>query len=158
MSARTICTGVWPPSASLARLHARQTALADYYRNIHLWFELGAERSELDTFAEEDARYQQLRWRRGEWFEKLYLLFYRRYTLGQEQQTPRFQAFYHALRQHYGTDVPDQFRRRFREQSRPLMKFCNILTFDTRVVQSVSSSFSSMCQAFHNELKEDETD
>ena len=114
--------------------HARQTALADYYRNIHLWFVLGKERSELDTWAEEDARYQQLHWRRGEWFEKLYLFFYRHYTLGQEEQTPQFQAFYHRLREVYGDDVPTDLRQRFRQESLPLMPLTNILTFDTRVI------------------------
>ena len=114
--------------------HARQTALADYYRNIHLWFVLGKERSELDTWAEEDARYQQLHWRRGEWFEKLYLFFYRHYTLGQEEQTPQFQAFYYRLREVYGDDVPADLRQRFRQESLPLMPLTNILTFDTRVI------------------------
>ena len=114
--------------------HARQTALADYYRNIHLWYVLGKERSELDTWAEEDARYQQLHWRRGEWFEKLYLFFYRHYTLGQEEQTPQFQAFYHRLREVYGDDVPTDLRQRFRQESLPLMPLTNILTFDTRVI------------------------
>ena len=114
--------------------HARQTALADYYRNIHLWFVLGKERSELDTWAEEDARYQQLHWRRGEWFEKLYLFFYRHYTLGQEEQTPQFQAFYHRLREVYGDNVPTDLRQRFRQESLPLMPLTNILTFDPRVI------------------------
>ena len=113
--------------------HARQCALADYYRNIHLWFQLGAERSELDTTAQENRRYEELHWRKGEWFEKLYLFFYRAYTKGQEDQTPQFQRFYVLLRQTYGDNVPANLRERFRQRSLPLMKYTNILTFDTRV-------------------------
>lgn len=113
--------------------HARQCALADYYRNVHLWFAYGDTRSELDTYAQENARYRQLHWQRGEWFEKLYLFFYRSYTLGQEQQTPRFQQFYALLNQRYGKAIPEQLRVRFRAKSLPLMPMTNILTFDTRV-------------------------
>lgn len=113
--------------------HARQCALADYYRNIHLWFLQGGTNSELDTSEREDRRYHELHWRRGEWFEKLYLFFYRAYTRAQEGQTPRFQAFRSRLQQVYGNHIPDALRRRFRQQSLPLMKYANMLTFDLRV-------------------------
>ena len=114
--------------------HARQAALADYYKNIHLWFAFGNQRSELDTYERENARYQSLRWRRGEWFEKLYLFFYRSYTKGQEDQTPRFQAYYRDLRRAYPDgNIPPSLRQDFRQKSRPLMPLANILTFDLRV-------------------------
>jgi len=113
--------------------HARQAALADYYRNIHLWFLLGEDKSELDTTLQENRRYNELHWRRGEWFEKMYLFFYRLYTKGQEDQTPAFQKFYSLLRERYGNQIPDDLRHRFRQKSLPLMKYTNILTFDTRV-------------------------
>lgn len=113
--------------------HARQCALADYYRNIHLWFLQGGTNSELDTSEREDRRYHELHWCRGEWFEKLYLFFYRAYTRAQEGQTPRFQAFRSRLQQVYGNHIPDDLRRRFRQRSLPLMKYANMLTFDLRV-------------------------
>ena len=113
--------------------HARQAALADYYKNIHLWFAFGNGRSELDTYAQENGRYQQLGWQKGEWFEKMYLFFYRSYTKGQEDQTPQFQRFYHKVRETYGEAIPNDLRNRFREKSLPLMPNANILTFDTRV-------------------------
>lgn len=113
--------------------HGRQAALADYYKNIHLWFAFGDGRSELDTYAQENARYNELHWKRGEWFEKMYLFFYRSYTKGQEDQTPKFQKFYAQLQKTYGTALPNDLRKRFREKSLPLMPLANILTFDTRV-------------------------
>lgn len=112
--------------------HAKQCAIADYYRNIHLWIILGKEGSELDTFAEEDARYRELRWNKEGWFEKLYLFFYRGYTRGQERQTPRFQEFYRYIREH-NLVLSDEMRADIRRESKPLMKYTNILTFDTRV-------------------------
>lgn len=114
--------------------HGRQAALADYYKNIHLWFAFGNEKSEFDRFSQENARYKELRWQRGEWFEKMYLFFYRSYTKGQEDQTPRFQEFYHALRKSYPDgNIPTPLRQQFRTKSLPLMPLTNILTFDLRV-------------------------
>jgi len=113
--------------------HGRQAALADYYKNIHLWFAFGNEKSEFDTYAQENARYNELRWRRGEWFEKMYLFFYRSYTKGQEDQTPRFQEFHKQLIATYGNNIPDDLRKDFRQKSLPLMPLTNILTFDLRV-------------------------
>ena len=162
--------------------HAQQTALADYYRNVHLWFVLGHERSELDTSAQETARIQQLGWRNGEWFERMYLLLYRNYTRRQERQTPQFQRFYARLRQEYGDNVPKELRQRFRQQSLPLMPLTNILTFDTRVGVLFLSLLvgqpiifplfeilvleplryytrhrhEAFCRVFHNELKANE--
>lgn len=113
--------------------HGRQAALADYYKNIHLWFAFGNKKSEFDTYAQENARYNELRWRRGEWFEKMYLFFYRSYTKGQEDQTPRFQEFHKQLIATYGNNIPDDLRKDFRQKSLPLMPLTNILTFDLRV-------------------------
>lgn len=113
--------------------HGRQAALADYYKNIHLWFAFGNEKSEFDTYAQENARYNELGWRSGEWFEKMYLFFYRSYTKGQEDQTPRFQEFHKQLIAIYGNNIPDDLRKNFRRKSLPLMPLTNILTFDLRV-------------------------
>ena len=114
------------------RCHARQCAIADYYRNVHLWFLPDVE-GELNTSEAELREYRGLRWRSREWFHKLYLFFYISYTRGQEAQSPMFQRFFRRLTARYGKDVPMELRMRFREKSLPLMKYTNILTFDTRV-------------------------
>lgn len=127
--------GWWSfPVLAVAGLHchSKQCAIADYYRNIHLWVLLGKKGSELDTFAEENARYHALRWDRDGWFEKLYLFFYRAYTRGQEKQSPRFQELYGYI-QANNIVLTDEEREAFRQRSKPLMKYTNILTFDTRV-------------------------
>lgn len=115
--------------------HARQAALADYYRNIHLWFLFAGKGNgnELDRSSQTQERYKLLLWKQGEWMEKAYLLFYMLYTRGQEIATPWFQRFYEQLQTTYGKNIPDNLRLRFRIKSRPLMKYCNILTFDSRV-------------------------
>lgn len=110
--------------------HSRQCALADYYRNIHLWVALGKEDSELDTSIEQQRRMESLRWNKKEWFEKFYLFFYVRYTRSQERQTPEFQLIKPLLDK---LPVDNSIRQQFRKESLPLMPLCNILTFDTRV-------------------------
>lgn len=110
--------------------HSRQCALADYYRNIHLWVTLGKGDSELDTSIEQQRRMESLRWNKKEWFEKFYLFFYVRYTRSQERQTPEFQLIKPLLDK---LPVDNPIRQQFRKESLPLMPLCNILTFDTRV-------------------------
>ena len=114
------------------RCHGRQCAIADYYRNIHLWFFLGENGSELATSEQEEEEYRKLKWKSREWFHKLYLLFYIRYTKSQEAQTPSFQRLFRAIQQRLCGKVPEDMRHRFREDSLPLMPITNILTFDTR--------------------------
>lgn len=116
------------------RCHGRQCAIGDYYRNVHMWMQFGRERCELDSRADVQARYEQLLWlNRKEWFEKLYLFFYRFYCDGQEQQTPRFQEFRRAVSERWGDNIPQRLRDEFREKSLPLMPTTNLLTFDFRV-------------------------
>ena len=113
--------------------HVRQANLADYYRNQHLYFQLGARRSELDRSKQLQTRYDGLRWMSPDWFEKLYLFFYIRYTLRQEHMTPNCQTMLDLLEVRYGDDVPDEIRQEFVRRSRPMMPVCQALTFDLRI-------------------------
>ena len=124
---------IWPLAAWAGlRCHGRQCAIGDYYRNIHLWFFLGREGSERATSRQEKEEYRSLKWNSREWFHKLYLFFYIRYTQSQEDQTPCFQKLFHAIQEKLGGQVPEEMRQRFRQDSLPLMPITNILTFDTR--------------------------
>lgn len=113
--------------------HGRQCAVSDYYRNIHMWMQLGKERCELDSYAEVQRKYEELKWVSRKWFEKLYLFFYRFYCSGQEDQAPQFVAFRQAVEERWGDNVPDRLRSDFRAKSLPLMPMTNLLTFDFRV-------------------------
>lgn len=125
---------IWVLSAwSGFHCHARQCAVADYYRNIHLWFLQGGSGTELTNSRQEKEEMRQMRWLSRDWFHKLYLFFYISYTKGQENQTPIFQRFFHRLNTMYPKGAPEDLRNEFIAASRPLMKYTNILTFDTRV-------------------------
>lgn len=115
--------------------HSGQCGLADYYRQIHLFFLKGEAGSELDNSAAQQRSYDATPWP-GNRLWKTFLRTYIRYTRSQEQRTPAFQRLMNLLRERYGTadHIPQEFRNRFRAQSLPLMKWTNILTFNTRAI------------------------
>ncbi|MBQ7513302.1 MAG: CDP-alcohol phosphatidyltransferase family protein [Prevotella sp.] len=111
------------------RCHSTQCALADYYRNIHLWFLKGDTGSELDSYEQEQRLYDSLK-TQGWSFERLYHFFYKGYCRKQERLTPKFQTFFKTFRSsisHSSFLIPH-----FLNGSRPLMPFTNILTHNTR--------------------------
>ncbi len=114
--------------------HAKQCQLADYYRNVHLFFIKGKAGSELDNFQKLREEYHALSWRRdGVW--KLFLYFYGNYTQSQEKLTPRFQQLRKVLADKFaGAPLPPELVERFRKGSLPLIKYANILTFNTRAI------------------------
>lgn len=115
--------------------HARQCGLADYYRQIHLFFLKGKAGSELDSSIQQKKLYDETPWK-GNVIYKFFLLTYINYTRGQEKQTPQFQKLKQVLREKYGAteNIPQGFRDEFRKHSLPLMKWTNILTFNTRAI------------------------
>ena len=48
--------------------------------------------------------------------------------------TPNFQRIYALVQQIYGDNIPQSLRDEFRSLSLPLMKYTNILTFNTRAI------------------------
>lgn len=129
--------GIWLLCAfSGLVLHAKQCQLADYYRNIHLYFLKGKSGSELDTSAALRQEFHTLRWRSSDWHVKLYLYFYANYTAAQEAQTPAWQRLRQALSARYvdAAEMPQALRDDFRRGSLPMMKWANILTFNTRAI------------------------
>lgn len=115
--------------------HARQCGLSDYYRQIHLFFLKGKAGSELDSSVQQQQIYRQTPWK-GNVIYKLFLLTYINYTRSQEKQTPQFQRLKQQLKETYGgaENIPQAFRDKFRTLSFPMMKWANILTFNTRAI------------------------
>lgn len=113
--------------------HSRQCTIADYYRNIHLFFLKGKSGSELDNFRQQREIFRSLPWKGNFWW-KAFLYFYGNYTRRQEKTTPEFQKFYALVQNKYGDNIPQTLRDEFRSLSLPLMKYTNILTFNTRAI------------------------
>ena len=114
--------------------HSKQAMMADYYRNIHLFFLLGKQGSELDNARQEEEKYNRMCWQDG-FIQKLFQYFYKNYTANQERLSPCFQRFFQALKERYPDGVaPVEIREKFRQKSLPLMPLTNILSFNTRVI------------------------
>lgn len=122
---------IWVVAIVTGVCHGVQAAMADYYRQFHLYFVKGREGSELDTASELWGRFHELSWKHDFW-KKFTLMFYTNYTAGQEKRTPWMQRFRNLLHKRYGDDIPVKVRDSFRQASKPLMKYTNILSFNTR--------------------------
>ena len=115
-------------------LHARQAAMGDYHRNLHLYFLKGEKGSELETSTDVKKTYNSYTFGRTLIY-KLFFFFYLSYTKTQERWTPALQKMLKTIKAHYPTqNIPPQLREEFLLKSRPLIKYTNILSFNTRVI------------------------
>lgn len=113
--------------------HSRQCQLADYYRNIHLYFLKGEEGSELDT-SRRQREELDVTPKKGFFWKRMFLIFYGKYTHSQESMTPYFQDLMNVLNKYFHGKAPEKFRLDFRKESLPMMKYANILTFNCRAI------------------------
>ena len=116
-------------------MHAPQSSLADYYRQIHLFFLKGKAGSELDHSAQQQAVLKGLP-EKGAFWAHVFYRNYANYCKGQEKRTPKFQSFFGRVNDTYGDaeKVPGQLRDEFLRGSRPLMKYTNMLSFNLRAI------------------------
>ena len=108
--------------------HSKQSSLADYYRQIHLFFLLGKEGSELDNYQQQRQIYENLP--KGDLLARTFYFNYANYCKSQEQRTPHFQRFFSQWKQQPSETV----RQQLLTGSRPLMKYTNLLTFNARAI------------------------
>lgn len=120
--------------ASLAGLsHIFHASMADYYRNIHLFFIKGKNGSEHDTSENLTKNLKQLHFFK-DFFQFIYLFLYRNYTSQQEMLSPKLQKFLHVLKSKYPDDIPLTLSNELRQGNKKYMKYTNILQFNTRVL------------------------
>jgi hypothetical protein len=65
-------------------------------------------------------------------FRRLFSVFYRNYTREQELLTRNLKLLVENVRMLYGENIPAEIRREYRDFSRPLQKYCNMLTLNSR--------------------------
>ncbi|MDR1406702.1 MAG: CDP-alcohol phosphatidyltransferase family protein [Tannerella sp.] len=131
---------IWLLGAAAGFFHSKQAAMADYYRNIHLFFLKGEKGSELA-----DSKMLRVHYERRKWADGFFLKFsdyiYYNYTKSQEAWAGRFLQMRDVLMRKYPAGVPEWFRHAFREKSLPLMKYTNMLSFNMRVIVLFVSLF-----------------
>ena len=135
---------IWVTAVVTGICHAKQAAMADYYRQFHLYFLKGEDGSELESAADLKSKLAELSWKHNFW-KKLTLTFYTNYTINQEAWTPRMQALRAELKRRFPDGrIPQSFRDAFRAKSLPLMKYTNILSFNWRTIALFASLFLQM--------------
>ena len=135
---------IWVIAVVTGICHAKQAAMADYYRQFHLYFLKGEDGSELETASDLKAKLKNLSWSHDFW-KKLTLTVYTNYTVQQEATAPAMQALRRELKQRFPSGrIPQSFRDAFRAASLPLMKYTNILSFNWRTIALFCSLFIGM--------------
>lgn len=110
-----------------------QQRLADYYIQVHLFFQKGEKGSELDNSRRQQQLYEQLP-ADAPFYERLFQWSYVGYTRKQEQATPQLQRLMSLLRRKYGSadQMSLDVREAFHRESLSLMKWNGLLTFNFR--------------------------
>ena len=135
---------IWVIAVVTGFCHAKQAAMADCYRQFHLYFLKGEGGSELENGDELKKKLSALSWSSNFW-QKLTLTFYTNYTLQQEATTRRMQWLRRELAVRFPSGkIPQSFRDAFRKKSLPLMKYTNILSFNWRTIALFASLFAGM--------------
>ena len=135
---------IWVIAVVAGICHAKQAAMADYYRQFHLYFLKGEEGSELDSASKLRQKLAALSWSRNFW-QKLTLSTYTNYTVQQEATAPTMQRLRAAIAKRFPDGhLPQDFRDDFRKASLPLMKYTNILSFNWRCIALFISLFLKM--------------
>jgi hypothetical protein len=135
---------IWTIAILAGICHGKQAAMADYYRQFHLYFLKGEEGSELENADNLKAQLAELSWSKNFW-KKLTMFFYTQYTVNQEAWTPSMQVLRGKLRNRFADGkISQKFRDDFRVLSLPLMKYTNILSFNWRTIILFVSLFASM--------------
>lgn len=124
---------IWLLGAATGFCHVFQAAIADYYRNGHLFFIKGEGGSEFDNSRSMKELYENLSWKK-EFFYKLFMASYVNYTKEQELFTKHLGKLIQAARLTYPDGIPEWLRTDFRKDNKPLMKYTNILSFNTRAI------------------------
>lgn len=124
---------IWVPGVVAGISHTIQSAMADYYRNVHLFFIKGTSGSELDNSRDLRKEYQQMSWSR-EFGMKFIARLYLNYTKEQEFFSPKLQKLLAVVKEKYRNGLPARLITDFRAQNKPLMKYTNIVQFNTRVI------------------------
>ena len=110
--------------------HLVQANITDYYKTLHLYFISKDKGAEFQSLEQVIARHKEMKLG----INKTFYFLYRGYTLLQVKATPALQRMLQSLHAKYGDDIPENVRIAFRKQSRELMRYIDLLTFNGRTI------------------------
>lgn len=112
--------------------HSYQSAMSDYYRNFYLFFVYGEKKSIIDDSAGLKEKNKSLSWSK-DFIKKILMRLYINYTMQQEMLSKEILKLHKYVIEKYGDKVPDWLRAEYRKLNKPLIKYGNILTTNTRM-------------------------
>jgi len=124
---------IWLLGIGSLLAHMIQAQQGDYYRNVHLYFIKGKAGSEQDNSEDLRKKVESLSWS-GNFGQKAMYTFYLGYTGRQEQLAPNLFKLMREIRRRYKEDLPQWLVTEFRTMNKPLMKYTNIVQFNTRAI------------------------
>ncbi|MDO5759815.1 MAG: CDP-alcohol phosphatidyltransferase family protein, partial [Bacteroidota bacterium] len=120
--------------ASLAGIsHILAAAMADYYRNVHLFFVGNKNGNEHDTYKAVKEEFKKIQFKESP-FKKVSMFFYVNYTRQQELLSPKVKTFFETLISMYPNNTPKDLSEEIRVKNKKFMPLTNILQFNTRII------------------------
>lgn len=110
--------------------HLVQANITDYYKTLHLYFISKDKGSEFQSLEQVEAKHKEMKYG----INKFFYFLYRWYTMLQVKATPTLQSMLQNLHAKYGDNIPENTRVDFRKQSRHLMRYIDLLTFNGRTM------------------------
>jgi hypothetical protein len=120
-------------AAAAAASHSLQSGAADYYRNFYLYFTSGGKKGELDESENLKSKYKKLRWSK-DFPRKILMRAYINYTAEQEFFSVQTFSLYQFVKNSNRGQIPEWLAMAYRKLNKPLLKYGNILTTNTRMM------------------------
>jgi phosphatidylglycerophosphate synthase len=113
--------------------HSYQSAYADYYRNFYLFFVQGKNKGEIDDLSKLKKEYRDISWTKN-FTHKFLMRVYINYTYQQIMFSKEIIRLYHLAKSNFPEIIPLQLSALYRQLNKPLIKYFNILTTNTRMI------------------------
>lgn len=113
--------------------HSFQSAYADYYRNYYLMFVHGNNIGEIDESNKLKEDYKKLSWLKN-FSQKFLMRVYLNYTIQQELFSKNIIKLYRLTKENLNIGANSQLASIYRLLNKPLIKYFNILTTNTRMI------------------------
>jgi phosphatidylglycerophosphate synthase len=112
--------------------HSFQSAMADYYRIFYLYF-IKSENKDVDDLSEVKETFYKLSWTKSP-FKKFLLRVYINYTRQQQLLAKSVRNLYEFTERNFSGLIPSWLIEEYRKFNKPMIKYQNILTTNTRMI------------------------
>jgi hypothetical protein len=112
--------------------HSFQSAMADYYRIFYLYF-IQTKNKDIDDLSEVKETYSGLSWVNNP-IKKFLMRVYLNYRRQQNLLSKSVRILYDYIEDKFNGNSPDWFIQEYRKLNKPMVKYQNILTTNTRMI------------------------